>query len=124
MQLPDIRLLWSEDERVKKQLILGRPFVEMSKYPSITRDISFVVSKEFIPNNYFDLIRDLGGSLVQEVKLLDHFDNTEKFGADKVSYTFRSVYQSLERTLTNAEVDTLHKKLEGETVTRFSAVIR
>ena len=32
MQLPDIRLLWSEDERVKKQLKLGRKFVEVSKY--------------------------------------------------------------------------------------------
>src|SRR3989338_548232 len=47
MSLPDIRLLWSEDERVKKQLRLGQEFKEVSKYPPITRDISFVVKNDF-----------------------------------------------------------------------------
>src|SRR3989344_5776944 len=47
MQLPDIRLLWSEDTRVKKQLILGNTYVPVSKYPAITRDVSFIVGKDF-----------------------------------------------------------------------------
>jgi phenylalanyl-tRNA synthetase alpha chain len=55
MDLPDIRLLWSDDERVKRQLVLGHPFKEVSKFPPITRDISFIVPKDFTPNNYFDL---------------------------------------------------------------------
>ncbi len=46
MSLPDIRLLWSEDERVKKQLVLGREFKEVSKYPPVVRDISFIVPKD------------------------------------------------------------------------------
>src|SRR3989338_5402785 len=50
MDLPDIRLLWSEDERVKKQLRLGNKFREVSKFPPIIRDISFIVPKSFIPN--------------------------------------------------------------------------
>ena len=49
MDLPDIRLLWSTDERVKKQLHLGQKFVEVSKYPPVVRDISFVVPKTFYP---------------------------------------------------------------------------
>src|SRR3989338_7110735 len=105
MNLPDIRLLWSEDERVRKQLVLGTKFQEVSKFPPITRDISFVVSKDFVPNDYFDLIRDLGGDLVEQVELLDKYENSEKFGADKVSYTYRIVYRSNERTLTTAETD-------------------
>src|SRR3989344_6007843 len=84
MDLPDIRLLWSQDERVKKQLKLGNKYKEVSKFPAITRDISFVVNKDFVPNNYFDLIRDRGGDLVEEVTLLDKYDNVEKFGADKI----------------------------------------
>jgi phenylalanyl-tRNA synthetase alpha chain len=54
MSLPDIRLLWSDDERVKKQLVLGQKFQEVSKYPPAVRDISFVVPKSFVPNDYFD----------------------------------------------------------------------
>src|SRR5581483_2033148 len=49
MSLPDIRLLWSTDPRVTKQLKLGQKFVEVSKYPPITRDISFIVDKSFSP---------------------------------------------------------------------------
>src|SRR3989344_3679611 len=33
MELPDIRLLWSEDPRVINQLKLGQKFIEVSKYP-------------------------------------------------------------------------------------------
>ncbi|MBI2052489.1 MAG: hypothetical protein HYT38_02310, partial [Candidatus Sungbacteria bacterium] len=94
MNLPDIRLLWSNDSRVKNQLKLGQEFKEVSKFPPISRDVSFVVDKDFVPNNYFDLIRDIGGDLVEEVKLLDKYEDAKKFGAAKVSYTYRIVYRS------------------------------
>jgi len=124
MELPDIRLLWSNDERVKKQLKLGSKFKEVSKYPAITRDISFVVPKSFAPNNYFDLIRDLGGDLVEEVTLLDKYENDTKFGNDKMSYTYRMIYRSNERTLTTEEIEPLQQKVIDETKRQFSAEIR
>ena len=124
MELPDIRLLWSDDPRVKKQLKLGQKFVQVSKYPPVTRDISFVVDSDFAPNNYFDLVRDVAGDLVEEMTLLDKYENIEKFGAGKTSYAYRIVYRSLDRTLTNAEVDKLHKELENFTVKTYNAVIR
>lgn len=124
MELPDIRLLWSEDERVRKQLKLGTKYKEVSKYPPVTRDISFIVDKGFVENDYFDLIRDLGGELIEEVELLDKYENVKKFGEGKISYTFRITYRSLERTLTNDEVNDLHAKVEEETTSKFSAEIR
>ncbi|OGZ01976.1 MAG: hypothetical protein A3G64_01790 [Candidatus Liptonbacteria bacterium RIFCSPLOWO2_12_FULL_60_15] len=124
MELPDIRLLWSEDERIKRQLKLGNKYKEVSKYPPITRDISFVVGKDFVPNNYFDLIRDIGGELVEEVALLDKYENAEKFGAGNVSYTYRIVYRSNERTLTTTEIEPLEEKLAEETKRQFGAEIR
>ena len=124
MELPDIRLLWSEDGRVKKQLKLGNKFKEVSKFPPVIRDISFIVDKNFVPNDYFDVIRDIGGSLVEEVKLLDQYEDEKKFGEGKLSYTFRITYRSLEKTLTNTEVNTLHAKLEAETSADFGAEIR
>ena len=124
MNLPDIRLLWSGDPRVKKQLVLGTKFQEVSKFPPITRDISFVVSKDFVPNDYFDLIRDLGGDLVEQVELLDKYENSEKFGADKVSYTYRIVYRSNERTLTTEEIDPIQDKIYKQTAEQFGADLR
>ena len=124
MQLPDIRLLWSQDERVKQQLKLGNPYKEVSKYPPITRDISFVVNKDFVPNNYFDLIRDIGGDLVEEVHLIDKYEDAEKFGADKISYTYRIVYRSNERTLASKEVDVLSNEIYKQTAEQFGAKLR
>lgn len=124
MDLPDIRLFWSEDERVIKQLKLGQKFKEVSKYPPIVRDISFIVPKSFIPNDYFDLVRETAPDLVEQVEILDKYENEEKFGKDNISYAFRITYRSLDRTLTSAEIDILHKKIETETEKLFNAKIR
>lgn len=124
MDLPDIRLLWSEDDRVKRQLKLGNKFEEVSKFPSVIRDISFIVGKDFVPNNYFDLIRDLGGDLIEEVQLLDKYEDEERFGADRVSYTYRAVYRSMERTLTNEEVDKIQDEIYNQTAKQFNAELR
>lgn len=124
MSLPDIRLLWSDDPRIRKQLHLGNTYVPVSKYPPITRDISFIVPKSFVPNNYFDLIRDLGGTLVEEVKLLDSYENPEKFGKDKISYTYRIIYRSNDRTLISEEIDTIQNEIYKQTAEQFKAELR
>lgn len=125
MALPDIRLLWSTDERIKKQLVLGQTYSEVSKYPPVVRDISFIVPKTFIPNDYFDTVREtVGDELVEEVSLIDKYENDEKFGAGNISYAYRITYRSLERTLTGADVDALHTKLESATRERYAAVVR
>ncbi len=124
MELPDIRLLWSDDERVKKQLHLGQKYKEVSKYPAITRDISFIVSNTFSPNDYFDLIREIGGDLIEEVTLLDKFENAAKFGADKTSYTYRIIYRSTEKTLETSEIEPIQNKILEETEKQFNAEIR
>jgi phenylalanyl-tRNA synthetase alpha chain len=124
MALPDIRLLWSEDPRVIKQLKLGQKFLEVSKYPPIVRDISFIVEKSFIPNDYFDFVREIAPGIVEQVELLDKYENAAKFGENKISYAYRIIYRSLDRTLTSEEIDTLHKKLESETSKVFIATVR
>ncbi|MFA6273919.1 MAG: hypothetical protein WC662_02050 [Candidatus Paceibacterota bacterium] len=124
MELPDIRLLWSDDPRVKKQLKLGQKFMEVSKYPPIVRDISFIVKNDFIPNDYFDLVRETAPNLIEQVELLDKYENAEKFGTDKISYAYRITYRSLDRTLVSTEIDELHKKIEEETKKTFGAQIR
>jgi len=124
MELPDIRLLWSSDERVTKQLKLGTKFVEVSKYPPIVRDISFVVKNSFVPNDYFDIVRETAPEIVEQVELLDKYENVEKFGSGMISYAFRITYRSLDRTLTSNEIDNIHKKLEEATKKNYEATVR
>lgn len=125
MQIPDIRILWSKDARITKQFQnLDSVYRPVSRYPSVVRDISFVVSKDISLNHYFEIVRELGSDLIEEVRLLDRFENPEKFGPDRVSYTFRIVYQSFERTLTNDEVNIIQERIIAETKERLQAQIR
>lgn len=125
MELPDIRLLWSQDERVKKQLVLGQKFKEVSKFPAIVRDISFIVdAATYQPNVYFDLVRDVVGDLAEEMALIDEYENAAKFGEGKKSYAYRVTYRSLEKTLTDQEVNDIHHKLEEETKKTYNATVR
>jgi phenylalanyl-tRNA synthetase alpha chain len=124
MNLPDIRLLWSKDPRVTKQLKLGQKFEEVSKYPPIVRDISFIVKNTFTPNDYFDLVRDIAGDLIEQVELLDKYENEEKFGTGKLSYTYRIVYRSPDKTLTAEEVEPLQNKLYEQTKEIYNAELR
>lgn len=125
MQIPDIRILWSKDPRITSQFKdLNSVYRPVSRYPSVVRDISFVVGRGMSLNTYYEIVRELGGDLVEEVTLLDRFENAEKFGLDSVSYTFRIVYQSFERTLTNDEVSAIQDTIIRETRERLSASIR
>ncbi|MEN9912742.1 MAG: hypothetical protein RLY66_150 [Candidatus Parcubacteria bacterium] len=125
MAIPDIRILWSEDARIVSQFKdINSTFKDVSKYPPVIRDISFVVDKDVSLNTYFEIVRDVVGDLIEEFKLIDTFENAKKFGEGKVSYTFRIVYRSLERTLTNEEVNTLHDKIRARTESEFKAVLR
>ena len=103
---------------------MGQKYKDVSKYPPITRDISFVVSKDFVPNNYFDLIRDLGGDLIEQVELIDKYEDSKKFGPDKTSYTYRIVYRSMDRTLKSEEVDAIQNNVYKQTAEQFGAELR
>ena len=125
MGIPDIRILWSDDPRITSQFKdINSTFKEVSKYPAVVRDISFVIDASISLNNYYEIVRDIAGNLIEEVQLIDTFKNEQKFGAGKVSYTFRIVYRSLERTLTNSEVNDIHEGIRKKTEQEFKAILR
>jgi len=125
MGIPDIRILWSDDKRITSQFEdINSKFKEVSKYPETSRDISFIIDKSINLNNYYEIVRDFAENLIEEVKLVDEFENDEKFGKGKKSYTFRVVYRSPERTLTNEEINKIQEEIRSETVKELNAVLR
>ncbi len=125
MGIDDIRVFWSEDPRITSQFKdINSKYKEVSKYPAVIRDISFVIDKNVALNNYYELVRDEGADLIEQVELVDQYENDEKFGAGKKSYTFRIIYRSLEKTLTNEGVNVIHDKITEKTKSELNAVIR
>jgi phenylalanyl-tRNA synthetase alpha chain len=125
MEIPDIRILWSNDTRITNQFNdINSKFKDVSKYPETSRDVSFIIDKSINLNNYYEIVRDFAENLIEEVKLIDEYENEEKFGKDKKSYTFRITYRSPERTLTNEEVNKIQEEIRNKTAQDLNAVLR
>ncbi len=125
MNIPDIRVFWSDDVRITKQFKdINSKYKEVSKYPPISRDISFIIDKNINLNNYYEIVRDFAENLIEEVKLIDSYEDDKKFGNDKKSYTFRIVYRSPERTLTSDEINKIQEEISEKTKQDLNAILR
>lgn len=85
--IPDIRLFWSTDPRFSSQfsplssspsltepLPVPSKFIPFSKYPPITRDLSFYLTdNDFQANDLFEIIRGVAPDLVETVVLVPIF---------------------------------------------------
>ncbi len=125
MNIPDIRIFWSDDQRITSQFKdINSQYKEVSKFPMTYRDISFIIKKDISLNNYYEIVRDCAGDLVEEVKMTDQYENEDKFGVGNIRYTFRIVYRSPERTLTNEEVNLIQEKIIEKTKEELGATVR
>lgn len=90
---------------VPQQYILGtyKPF---SIYPFMLRDIAFWAPVTTDVKFAKSIIRKNAGELLVRLEQFDHFEKDEK-----VSYAFRLVFQSLERTLTDEEINKYMEKI-------------
>ena len=121
--IPDIRLFWSQDSRFTQQFSSAKgitQFKPFSKYPVCYKDISFWLGPKFQENDFFELTREVAGDMVERVVKVDEFKSKQ----GKVSCCYRLHYRSMERSLTNEEVDGLQFRLRGLVPERIDAQLR
>jgi phenylalanyl-tRNA synthetase alpha chain len=121
--IPDIRLFWTDDDRFHKQFTSGKivRFLPFSKYPPCYKDVTFWVPEDFHPNDLNEVVRDVAGDLVEQVELVDEFTHPK---TQKLSNCFRITYRSMERSLTNEEIDELQFLVREKVVNKFGAELR
>ncbi|KAL3369674.1 hypothetical protein AABB24_010163 [Solanum stoloniferum] len=121
--IPDIRLFWSTDERFTSQFSsgqLGLKFKTFSKYPPCYKDMSFWISDSFTENNLCEVVRGIAGDLAEEVKLIDNFTNKKGM----TSHCYRIAYRSMERSLTDEEINDLQWKVREQVENKLKVVLR
>lgn len=129
MRIPDIRILWSTDERVTSQLDdIDAVYRPVSKYPPTDRDISFIVGKDTPLLAVYEIIRECGNvdgeDIVEQAIPLDRYENADRFGSDRISYTLRIRYRSNQRTLTNQEINEVQAKVRSRVAVELGAKLR
>ncbi|KAF9348251.1 hypothetical protein BGX26_000320 [Mortierella sp. AD094] len=121
--IPDIRLFWSQDQRFLNQFEPSKiqKFKPFSKYPPCIKDISFWTNEKFHENNFCEVVRGVAGDIVEDVKLIDEFTHPK---TKKRSVCYRINYRSMDRNVTNAEINEIQEKLRQEVVDRMQVELR
>ncbi|KAK5648249.1 hypothetical protein RI129_003141 [Pyrocoelia pectoralis] len=131
-KIQDIRLFWSNDSGFLNQFKdddLKSPIIykPISQHPQCIHDISFWLPEDktdslsFCSNDFYDLVRNVAGDLVEQVLLVDQFTHPK---SGKKSLCYRIIYRHMERTLTNAEVNEVHQLIECAASDQFGVTIR
>ncbi|MBI2027599.1 MAG: phenylalanine--tRNA ligase subunit beta [Deltaproteobacteria bacterium] len=86
-------------------------FQEFSKYPKVSRDISFIADENLSHVEIIKVIGSVQNPLIQQIVLFDIFRDTAVIGEGKKSVAYRIFLQSFDRTLEDEEIDTLHAEI-------------
>ncbi|KAJ2781330.1 phenylalanyl-tRNA synthetase alpha subunit, mitochondrial [Coemansia javaensis] len=121
----DIRLFWSSDPRFTAQFSPGRinTFRQFSRHPPCTKDVSFWLpaAGAFHENDLMDLVREAAGDLVEGVRLVDSFTHPK---SGRVSQCYRIDYRSMDRTVTNDEINAIQERVRDSMVRRLGVELR
>ncbi|KAL8928934.1 MAG: hypothetical protein Q9172_000686 [Xanthocarpia lactea] len=136
--IPDIRLFWSRDERFLSQFTsiknINR-YKSFSRHPACYKDVAFWLrsssssaggglrsnAQDFHENDVMEIVREVGGDLVEDVRLVDEFQHP---GSGRKSLCYRINYRSLERTLLNEEANEMHEHVRGQLVKKLGVELR
>ncbi len=97
-------------------------YKEPFKFPSVERDLSFVVNTDLLYNDIKEEIQNFS-NLINDVKLFDTYQG-DKLSENEKSLAFHISFVSPERTLEAKEVDDIINKLIKNIETKFSARLR
>jgi len=93
----------------------------ISPYPSIMRDISLWASDAITVGELFEAISTINVPNLNDVDLADYYPDSQN---TRAGVTLRLVFQSLERTLTDAEIDAWMDKIITILSAKKGVVIR
>jgi len=100
-----------------------KKYQPLAKYPSVYLDLSIIVNEKVEWREIKSLVLSINTQIIKSVDLLDVFKNG-KIESGKKSITFRTTYQSDERTLEMNEVEKIQKNIIEQLAKAVDAQVR
>jgi len=97
---------------------------ELSRFPSMRRDLAVVIGNEVKFSDLATLARKVGKKLIKDINLFDVYEDEEKLGEGKKSYAISFTFENPERTLKEKEVDKVMNELIRTFEEKTGAMIR
>ena len=95
----------------------------ISKYPSISRDISLVIKDDIKADDIIKSIKKIGGKILKSVDVFDVYQG-EHIDKGFKSLSLNLIYEDLEKTLKIEDINPIHEKLLKEILDKFKATQR
>ena len=102
-----------------KKLKYKEPF----KYPSVNKDLSFIVDKNITCEEIKKVIKKAGGHLLTNIEVFDVYTGS-KLKENEKSIAYSLTFNDENKTLTEEEVTTLFNKIIKEVETKMNAKLR
>ena len=96
-------------------------YKEASKYPTIVKDVAFIVPKTMSSSEVESVIKKAGGRLLSEINV---FDVYEKLDNDKKSIAYNLTFMDNNRTLTDEEVMSVFDNIINKVTTTLDVELR
>ena len=96
-------------------------YKEASKYPTIVKDVAFIVPKSMSSSEVEIVIKKAGGRLLNEINV---FDVYEKLDNDKKSIAYTLTFMDSNRTLTDEEVMNVFDNVINKVTTSLNVELR
>jgi phenylalanyl-tRNA synthetase beta chain len=97
--------------------------VPISRYPSVSRDLAFILDKDIAAGDVIKYVKKSGGSLVVDCQVFDVYQG-EHIAEGKKSMAITVTYLKDNATLTEKEVSDAEDKIKFELARSFKAEIR
>ena len=97
---------------------------EVSRFPAVRRDLSLVAPPPVQVGELLAAIRPATGELLREVIVFDVYEDRESLNSDARSVGLGLIFQSISRTLTDAEVDRAVAGAVSLLVEKFGVSVR
>jgi len=110
-------------ERLYEAVPARLSYQPISRHQELTRDLALVVDQQIPAQDVQDVIEQNGGELLRSVALFDVYTG-EPVPAGKKNLTYALVYQAQDRTLTDAEANTLQERIIRALNEQFGAMLR
>jgi phenylalanyl-tRNA synthetase beta chain len=99
------------------------PYQPLPKYPPVVQDLAVVVGDAVPAATVEEAIRHGGGKLLRSLAFFDRYQG-DPIPAGKVSLAYTLTFQADDRTLTDDEVATVHKKIVGRLAAEAGGQVR
>lgn len=110
-------------EEILKKTVRNIKSVEIPKYPSVNKDLAFVVNKDVTCASITEILKKVGGRLLSNVEVFDVYVG-DNVGKDEKSIAFSLTFLDPNKTLNDNEVTVIFNKMIEEVETKLNAKLR